>query len=821
MPMTDTENPFAQHRHHHYQRLAALYREKDAEFARWAEGFGVIRHGPETQIRVFQMAGDLVQRGQAGSIGEVFQRLAAADRLTCAAMWLVVHMTYAERVYTDGREMARKDFKADPHGHTGGSLNMVPAYVGYLAANALSGHTRGWLMGQGHCVAAIDSVNLLVDNMEPAHHRRYAWNDQGLSRFVRDFYAYRVSGNPGRPDSPLGSHVNVHTGGGMHEGGYLGFAELQYVHMPLPDERLVAFLSDGAFEEQRGSDWAPRWWRAEDSGLVTPVMIANGRRIDQRSTLFQQGGVPWFKRHLTLNGFDPLVIDGTDPAAFAWAIRESEERLLSCSETLRNGDADYPVPLHYVIAECPKGFGFPGAGTNRAHNLPLDGNPRDHESARQSFNRGASKLFVPATELTPAVAAINNHQRQNRPREKDHDLANRQVSLREIPAPGWSTVGEAVSAMTALDRYFVDITRANPHCRVRVGNPDELNSNNFSHTLSHYKHRVYRPEEGVAEAVDGCVISALNEEAVACAALGNKGGINVVVSYEAFAIKMLGAMRQEIIFARHQKEGGKNPGWLPVPFLLTSHTWENGKNEQSHQDPTLCEALLGEMADTSVVRFPADANSAMAAMADCYRRKGEIHGLVIPKKPQRVAMDATRAGELVENGALLLEGDPGADIRLVAIGAYQLQQCRQARRRLVDKGSDAALVYMMEPGRFRGDPRDALEGSVQVGANVRERLFPHPATTLVLSHTRLAPLAGLLAGLPVLADGSAPLTVLGYRNRGGTLDTGGMLFVNQCSWLHVLVRLAAMVDRPAETWLESAELEALSGKRDPRPWIGA
>ena len=38
----------------------------------------------------------------------------------------------------------------------------------------------------------------------------------------------------------------------MAEGGYLGFSELQYVHMPLPGERLVAFLSDGAFEEQRG-----------------------------------------------------------------------------------------------------------------------------------------------------------------------------------------------------------------------------------------------------------------------------------------------------------------------------------------------------------------------------------------------------------------------------------------------------------------------------------------------------------------------------------------------------------------------------------------
>src|SRR5438067_1724356 len=144
---------------------------------------------------------------------------------------------------------------------------------------------------------------------------------------------------------------------------------------PLAGERLVAFLSDGAFEEQRGSDWAPRWWRAEDSGLVAPIMIANGRRIDQRTTVAQQGGVDWLREHLRLNSFDPIDIDGRDPAAFAWAIFEMEERLLASADAVRAGRAGYPVPLPYAIAEAPKGYGFPGAGTNSAHNLPLVENP--------------------------------------------------------------------------------------------------------------------------------------------------------------------------------------------------------------------------------------------------------------------------------------------------------------------------------------------------------------------------------------------------------------------------------------------------------------
>lgn len=40
---------------------------------------------------------------------------------------------------------------------------------------------------------------------------------------------------------PLGSHAGPNTAGAVSEGGYLGFAGLQYVHMPLPGESLVAF----------------------------------------------------------------------------------------------------------------------------------------------------------------------------------------------------------------------------------------------------------------------------------------------------------------------------------------------------------------------------------------------------------------------------------------------------------------------------------------------------------------------------------------------------------------------------------------------------
>ncbi|MFU1923010.1 hypothetical protein ACM6PT_38560, partial [Klebsiella pneumoniae] len=50
--------------------------------------------------------------------------------------------------------------------------------------------------------------------------------------------------------------------------------------------------------------------------------------------------------------------------------------------------------------------------------------------------------------------------------------------------------------------------------------------------------------ESELESVSGRVITALNEEAVVSACLANQGGLNLVASYEAFCVKMLGAVRQ-------------------------------------------------------------------------------------------------------------------------------------------------------------------------------------------------------------------------------------------------------------------------------------
>src|SRR5690606_32919152 len=160
-------------------------------YSSWSAGYGVIRHTEQTRRRVLELVAGRTEQSKAKA-EEMFAVLAAADRLAGAGMWLVVHMTYANRIDLSGAPLQADDFKPDPQGHTGGALNIVPAYAGYLAANILTGTTRSWLMGQGHCVAAIEALNALVDNLSAEQRLRYAFGEAGLSRLAQDFYSYAI-----------------------------------------------------------------------------------------------------------------------------------------------------------------------------------------------------------------------------------------------------------------------------------------------------------------------------------------------------------------------------------------------------------------------------------------------------------------------------------------------------------------------------------------------------------------------------------------------------------------------------------------------------
>ena len=225
---------------------------------------------------------------------------------------------------------------------------------------------------------------------------------------------------------------------------------------------------------------------------------------------------------------------------------------------------------------------------------------------------------------------------------------------------------------------------------------------------------------------------------------------------------------------------------------------------------------MGEPSNVSRVLFVPDYNTASVAIHGVYQTQGQIWTLVVPKVdavPDLFTPD--ESARLLERGALRLDwaGHEATRKRavLTAIGAYQLLEVLRASRRLAEKEVPHSVVYMLEPGRFRA-PRSEGERAHAAPATLSAELYPNsvPARIFV-THTRRVPLLGMLQPL-----NTGPQTcALGFVNQGGTLTTAGLLFINRCTWAHVLSEVARVLGLSQEDLLSPQELMALDGKASP------
>ena len=147
------------------------------------------------------------------------------------------------------------------------------------------------------------------------------------------------------------------------------------------------------------------------------------------------------------------------------------------------------------------------------------------------------------------------------------------------------------------------------------------------------------------------------------------------------------------------------------------------QNQQSHQDTTFCEALLGEMNDMVRVLFPADHNSALALLPSIYQARGELACMVMPKRDRPCYFNRQQAEQLARDGAIVVEEVPGSEaLLLIANGSYQLGEMLRAAKRLKEADCAYRLVYLQEPGRFRG-PRDHWEVEARASEGWRNDCF--------------------------------------------------------------------------------------------------
>src|SRR3546814_3141432 len=135
----------------------------------------------------------------------------------------------------------------------------------------------------------------------------------------------------------------------------------------------------------------------------------------------------------------------------------------------------------------------------------------------------------------------------------------------------------------------------------------------------------------------------------------------------------------------------------------------------------------------------------------------------MPKRDRPCYFEQAQAEQLARDGAIVVEEQPGNEaLLLIANGSYQLGEMLRAAKRLKEADCAYRLVYLQEPGRFRG-PRDHWEVGARASEGVAEQLFPDAMEMRVLlTHMRPEVARGHL--WPILPD-ARKCSALGYRNR--------------------------------------------------------
>ena len=132
-------------------------------------------------------------------------------------------------------------------------------------------------------------------------------------------------------------------------------------------------------------------------------------------------------------------------------------------------------------------------------------------------------------------------------------------------------------------------------------------------------------------------------------------------------------------------------------------------------------------------------------------------------------------------------------LQLLAVGAYQWLEVLQAAGMLKAMGVLVQVGCVLEPARLR-QPRDDLEAMFVHDDDWVQANFPPGLPRVIVSHTRPEHMLGVLRRLD---EGPRLTCALGYRNRGGTFDTEGMLQANGCNAMAIVDAVMGLLGEAA------------------------
>lgn len=550
------------------------------------------------------------------------------------------------------RPLSKDDIKERILGHWGTvpGLNFIYAHLNYL----ISKHkiSMMYIAGPGHGAPAV-IANLFAENTLAQYYPDLKRDEKGTGKLIKMF-----SWPGGFP-----SHTNPGTPGAILEGGELGYSLSTAFGAVLDNPDLIVACVVGDGEAETGplaAAWhSNKFLNPAESGAVLPILHANGYKITG-PTIYATMSDEELVSLFTGFGYEPRIVNDLNPNERAHkeminTLEWAYSKIRSIQKKARGQKSAMLKPkwpmIVYRSLKGRTGIKFADGrkveGTYHSHGIPIS-DPKTNdphfnlvknwlESYKFSElvdNKGrplpAVLKFVPSGALRMGMNKYANggnlRKELNLP-----DLKKYSVKI--------SKRGSVYKGNTAIGSDYVrDIFIKNKKNKnFRFMCPDETESNKlqslFHATKRAYMWPVHSYDENLSPS--GRVMEILSEHTIQGWLQGYllTGRHGMFATYEAFATIVSSMVDQ---YAKFIKQSANVPWRKPVSslnYLLTSVGWRQEHNGFSHQNPSFVSNLLEKHGDFVSAYFPADANSLLVTLEDCFKRKNSINAIVSNKNP--------------------------------------------------------------------------------------------------------------------------------------------------------------------------------------------
>lgn len=466
------------------------------------------------------------------------------------------------------------------------------------------------------------------------------------------------------------SHVSPECPGSIHEGGELGYSLSHAFGAVFDNPDLVVACVVGDGEAETGplaTAWhSNKFLNPITDGAVLPILHLNGYKI-ANPTIFARMEPEERDQLFRGYGWDPIVVEGSDPMMMHQAMAEALDRATLRIQEIQQlarvtHDAGRPRwPM--IILISPKGWtgpkevdGLPNEDSFRSHQVPLavDRSHPEHLALLESWMRSyrPEELFDERGRLREALRALAPRGAR---RMGANPHANGGLLLQDLRMPDFREYAVSVDAPGQVDaadtavlgNFLRDILVKNSEARnFRIFGPDETLSNRlsavFEVTKRQWNGRMREGDEFLAQ--DGRVMEVLSEHQCqgwleGYLLTGRHGLLN---SYEAF-IHIIDSMFNQ--HAKWLKVTRTLPWRRPIAslnYLLASHVWQQAHNGFTHQDPGFLDTVVNKKAEIVRVYLPPDANCLLSVADHCLRSRHYVNVVVAGKylAPQWLDMES-------------------------------------------------------------------------------------------------------------------------------------------------------------------------------------